>query len=352
MEADREASKDCVAFYYFLLRLNEVRAAFHSYSGSRAELLNHRYAAALDTLLEDFQNFSKMVETTIDLEAAQRHEYLIRSDFDEELGDLSNRMQSAFHSIQQHSEQIRAKLGFLKTFALESVPGQGYCFRVSRKDEKELRDSKLTHIVVDSRKDGVKFKTDQLRNLSENYLQLQQDYENKQQELVTSVLEVVDGYQGAMTDLLELITELDVFSGLAHVFSTAPRSYTRPIILPPGGNITLRQCRHACLELQDSFTFIPNDVDLRRGSVLLSPPSLLPSFPLSPFPLFPFPFSLFLPSFPLFLLMTKVVLIHFHRSFRVSDHYGTQYGRQKYLHPIGLSLILPFYYCLGSILCD
>jgi DNA mismatch repair ATPase MutS len=60
-----------------------------------------------------------------------------------------------------------------------------------KQDEKVLRSSKLKHYTVDTRKDGVKFKTNELKKLSDEYETLRSEYDNKQYELVQSLLKVV-----------------------------------------------------------------------------------------------------------------------------------------------------------------
>ena len=51
----------------------------------------------------------------------------------------------------------------------------------------------------------------------------------------------------------------------AQVVRDAPTRYVRPNIVPPGGELLLRNCRHPVLEVQDGVHYIANDVHLRAA---------------------------------------------------------------------------------------
>jgi len=258
--------EDCVKLYYFLRQLPELTELFQNYTGPFDEVIKERYTSTLESLVDDFSKFTTMIETTIDLAAADNHEYYIKPDFDADLKDLHAKKSQIHAQISKHSDAIHSKLGHIKTFTTQNFAQFGYCFRVSRKDEKQLRDSKLKYVTVDTRKDGVKFKTPELKTMSEEYEQLKQECESKQSELVSSMMKIVASYEPAFLEISELITEIDVFCSLAQVFSSSPKSYVRPKITPMGeGDIVLKDARHPCLELQELIHYVPNDVSFIRG---------------------------------------------------------------------------------------
>jgi DNA mismatch repair protein MSH2 len=47
----------------------------------------------------------------------------------------------------------------------------------------------------------------------------------------------------------------------------APTPFVRPKMHAMGtGDLVLRAARHPCLEMQDDVNFIPNDIEMRRGT--------------------------------------------------------------------------------------
>lgn len=53
----------------------------------------------------------------------------------------------------------------------------------------------------------------------------------------------------------------------AHVACNAPIAYVKPKVVAKGeGDLILRESRHPCLETLPDINFIPNDVEMKRGS--------------------------------------------------------------------------------------
>jgi DNA mismatch repair protein MSH2 len=53
-------------------------------------LIRHRYVEKLEKHVKDLEKFQEMVETTIDLDMVEHHEFLIKADFDEDLKGISS----------------------------------------------------------------------------------------------------------------------------------------------------------------------------------------------------------------------------------------------------------------------
>lgn len=64
----------------------------------------------------------------------------------------------------------------------------------------------------------------------------------------------------------EILAELDVLVSFAHAAATATTPYVCPEMLGgESGELTLKQSRHPCLEMQEGIDVIPNDCVMTRG---------------------------------------------------------------------------------------
>ena len=60
-----------------------------SHNGCHSALVKEVLATPLSELLTDFSKFVELVETTIDLELTEHHEFLIKPSFDEKLQGIN-----------------------------------------------------------------------------------------------------------------------------------------------------------------------------------------------------------------------------------------------------------------------
>lgn len=67
----------CVSYLPVLLELLS--------SGEVTPIMNAMFVEPLRELISDMDKYQQMVEQTIDIEAAQKNDFLVRADFDEDL---------------------------------------------------------------------------------------------------------------------------------------------------------------------------------------------------------------------------------------------------------------------------
>lgn len=157
-----------------------------------------------------------MVEQTIDLEAAEKNDFMVRPDFDDELkgqcnsnkcilelrqmnkqinnytilftelketmDELEEKMQS---QVNKAANDLDIEAG--KTLKIESNQQFGYYFRVSLKEEKVLRNKK-NYTILDSNKSGVRFRNAKLTELNEDYVAARDKYSTQQKSVVTEII--------------------------------------------------------------------------------------------------------------------------------------------------------------------
>jgi len=260
--------QDIVRLYQLVSRLGGLRDTLQSVQCDETLMsaVNTSFSSPLSSLIDDFDQFEQMVETAIDMEAIGRHEYLINPAYHPPLGELKakkDEIESEIDGLKDVvARDLKLDLGKVK---LDRDNTLGLIFRVTRKDEKPLRNT-TRYSVLKTRKDGVCFTSAELKRLTARLGQAKAEYEETQAELEAKAVEIAASYCPAMETLSLTIAELDVLLSLAVVAAESPNVYVRPVLHRMGeGSIRLVESRHPCLELQDEVAFIANDAILEKG---------------------------------------------------------------------------------------
>jgi DNA mismatch repair protein MSH2 len=253
--------------YTFSLRLPGIKSGLEQLGDSKFYAgIEEAFVKPISNSMDDLVNFEKMTETTIDIDACKRHEFLINPSYSATLTRLSAEKENLLHDMEGLTEEMNEDLAFDKA-EVKLVRGvsHGYHFRVSRKNEKSLRSNKqLT--LLETRKDGVKFTSISLKKVSRQYEDLSKQYDEQQDAIAQKALEVVKTYVPVFEGLNEIIARMDVLLAFAHVSAVASPSFTRPLMQKRGsGCIKLQGARHPCVEMMDNVSFIANDAELVRG---------------------------------------------------------------------------------------
>ncbi|KFH40924.1 DNA mismatch repair protein msh-like protein [Hapsidospora chrysogenum ATCC 11550] len=229
--------------------------------------LDEAYTTKLRDLSDSLGKLQDMVEQTVDLNALDRHEYIIKSEYDpslriirKKLDQLDRDIKAEFHASARDLGQEPDKKIFLET----SHKVHGVCMRLTRQEAGCIRNNS-GYQECSTQKNGVYFTTKKMQAYRREYDQLSQNYNRTQSSLVNEVVQVAASYCPVFERLAGVLAHLDVIVSLAHVSVHAPEAYVRPKIHTRGeGQTVLREARHPCLELQDDVQFITNDIELTR----------------------------------------------------------------------------------------
>lgn len=263
----RAALQDIYRLYQVVVRSMKVQTILEELENVTVET---NLCAPLKELKEEFIKFKTMVEQILDMDAISKNEYLIKSDFDDNLQEIQTEMKGYEKDMNNLLKRVTDDLDFdTGTVKLDYTNQEGHFFKMTRKNESVLRKNK-NFKIIDTTKSGVKFTNNRLSDLNEKYQVAQSSYQTKQQEIVDEIIQVAQGYVDSFSTLNNVIAELDCFISFAVVAVTAPIPYVRPQITESspkeGRQIVLKDLRHPFIELQDDMNFIPNDVEFKENS--------------------------------------------------------------------------------------
>ncbi|KDD72998.1 MutS domain V, partial [Helicosporidium sp. ATCC 50920] len=254
----------------------EAEAAFGSSVPalpSPASLLRQRFLAPLRACHapEALVRFEELLEAAVDLDRIP-DEYLIAASYDAALQSLQSRREELEEEIAEASAAAAEDLGLQldKTLKMEwhrSANTRVRCLRITAKEERAVR-GKLQkgYLELETRKDGIKFTNRRLKKAADALWALSAEYEGRQADLVAQVVGVAATFVPLWDEVGSVLADLDVLAALAEVAASAPLPYCRPELLPAeAGLLDFEALRHACVEVQDGVSYVPNDARLERG---------------------------------------------------------------------------------------
>ncbi len=216
------------------------------------------WSTELKCIVEELEKLEEMVETTIDLDATLRNEYLIRSDFDEALGDLREKMDGVRGEMEVEYDRVSSDLEAKVKFECRNP--HGHHFRISKSESGVLKGK--PYVELSLQKTGTLFTTTHLSSLDETYHDLKSEYEIRQKETAGEIMSVCISYSAVLEQLNELVAYMDVVQSLATHASSTPTPWVRPIVVEKGGKVEVKALRHPLLESND---YIPNNVTMEKG---------------------------------------------------------------------------------------
>lgn len=260
-----------------VVRAYQVAIRVPDFIGTFEGVMDETYKDALDLVYtnklreysDSFVKLQEMVETTVDLEAMDNHEFIIKPDFDDTLRIIRKKLDKLRYDIDKEHRRAGDDLNMdiEKKLLLENHRVHGWCLRLTRTEASVIRNKGKAYPEIATQKNGTYFTTPKLAEMRREFDQLSDNYNRTQSGLVSEVVNVAASYCPVIEQLAGVLAHLDVIVSFAHVSVHAPSAYVRPKLHPRGtGSTILTEARHPCMEMQDDVQFITNDVSLVRES--------------------------------------------------------------------------------------
>lgn len=259
--------EDVVRVYQVAIRLPGFVSSLENVMDERYQTpLETEYTAKLRQYSDSLAKLEEMVETTVDLDALENHEFIIKPEFDDGLRIIRKKLDKLRHDMDVEHRRVARDLDqeVDKKLFLENHRVHGWCFRLTRTEAGCIR-NKREYQECSTQKNGVYFTTSTMQSLRREHDQLSSNYNRTQTGLVHEVVNVAASYCPVLEQLAGVLAHLDVIVSFAHSSMHAPTAYVRPKMHPRGtGSTILKEARHPCMEMQDDISFITNDVSLIR----------------------------------------------------------------------------------------
>lgn len=176
------------------IRLPHIKDVLEHCEGQFSPLIRSRYIETLKFWMDEDRlgKFIALVEVSIDLDQLENGEYMISPNYDPDLAALKDELNAIEHQIDNLHKQTANDLDLPldKALKLEKGTQFGHVFRITKKEEQKVRKKLSTHyIVLETRKDGVKFTNSKLKKLGDQYQKILSEYTSCQKGIVARVVD-------------------------------------------------------------------------------------------------------------------------------------------------------------------
>ncbi|KAG5644351.1 hypothetical protein DXG03_008648 [Asterophora parasitica] len=252
--------EDVVRVYQVVIKLPGMIEALEGVQTENKDhfaLVEEVYLTSLREYDASLGKYGEMVEQTLDLEELDKHNYVIKPDYDPKLQELAEKLTNVRDGLDEEHRNVGRdlKLELDKKLHLENNQVHGYCLRVTKSDAKLITKK---YIELGTTKSGVFFTTRRLKDLAEDCKEFSQSYTRTQSGLVKEVVNIACKRISSSVQ-----SSAHRNRSFAHVSAHSIDVYVKPKVIEKGsGSLILVESRHPCLEVQDDISFISNDVEM------------------------------------------------------------------------------------------
>jgi DNA mismatch repair protein MSH2 len=213
-----------------------------------------------------FANYQETVERHVDLSRMERGEFIVKSSVIPEAAELLEKLAAKKADLRKAIEKIEKELGATVTTERDALGH--YIIKAPKKVDSRVKfgsSSSSGFKVVSARANHVMLSSHELKSLSMDLVELEQEIKMLQESASSKIVDIVSCFYEAVEELSEFLGDLDALCSLA-AFSKSTLEYkmVRPTF-NAGDRLVLKACRHPILDRTFSVTTIPNDCVMERG---------------------------------------------------------------------------------------
>lgn len=204
--------EDVVQCYQVAVKIPDFVATLEGVMDEKyRDPLDAEYTNKLREASGSLRGLQELVETTIDLDAIDNHEYKIKPEFNDELKNIGERLEELKKEMRREHRKVGQALGqdIEKKLFLEEHKVHGWVFRLTRNEAGCIRNKK-EYKECSTQKNGVYFTTDSLSSLRREHDQQTSNYNSTQSGLVAEVVNVASTYCPVLEKLAAVVAHMDV----------------------------------------------------------------------------------------------------------------------------------------------
>nr|PVC53163.1 DNA mismatch repair protein Msh2 [Theileria orientalis] len=264
--------EDLVTLYDCIISVNRLNQfTLKKYTGAHADTIKQTFIEPLSKISSKFESYLRLVERTIDLKEAENRNYLFNRNFDENLKELSAKLDKIRSEMEAQRQAIQDELPYSSMkkgnlVKLVECNTMVFLLRVPKKEQNNVQRCNLPGITIEKvrlNKNEFLFTTQKLRKQCTQYKNTMAEYEECQKLMVNRTFKVACTYWALLERFIKVVATLDVLTAFAEVSTIF--NYVRPEIDESGENVHLVEARHPLVEyVLADHSFIPNDLHMNR----------------------------------------------------------------------------------------
>ncbi|GMT28705.1 hypothetical protein PFISCL1PPCAC_20002, partial [Pristionchus fissidentatus] len=217
---------------------------------------------------EQFKDLVDCVDHVVDDSNVKANGLRIKASISPDLQNIADKLDAVGKKAKRALSKICDRLGS-SSIKLDTTPQHGYVYRVTMKEEKQIRGASGIKILDGGKGAGIRFRDAALDLINEEFIAINAEYVRAQKELEETTVEICATYAGALSHLSSQLAVVDVLVSLSMVAITASKMHVRPKMRPLGSDeFVIKNGRHVVLDFILPH-FIPNDVDLTETRTLI-----------------------------------------------------------------------------------